>query len=119
MAAPNLRHRSLLLLLLSSASFACRTLALTVMSDYEDGFATFYGAVVNKYIMVHSLDNLVRTCMVHNCTCAPATVPALSLHGVRSSSAACVASNPQYDFGSHMHVFMQILHCPQAASPTA
>ncbi len=44
MAAPNPGHRSLLLLLLCATS-ACRTLALTVMSDYEDGFATFYGAL--------------------------------------------------------------------------
>ncbi len=48
MAAARLGHGPLLLLLLW-AGLACRTSALTVMSDYEDGFATFYGASERDY----------------------------------------------------------------------
>ena len=42
MTGHSLRRGGLLLLL--CASLACRAAALTAMSDYEDGFATFYGA---------------------------------------------------------------------------
>ncbi len=51
MAGYTLRHGGLLLLL--CASLACRAAALTAMSTWEDGFATFYGALCSTCAFVH------------------------------------------------------------------
>ena len=69
MASHTLRRGGLLLLL--CASLACRTAALTAMSGWEDGFATFYGALliyVMRCVAGSALPN--AACQVQ---CVPAT----------------------------------------------
>ena len=63
MASHTLRRGGLLLLL--CASLACRVVALTAMSGWEDGFATFYGALHDmRCVVASALPSAVRTCDV-------------------------------------------------------
>ena len=70
MASHTLRRGGLLLLL--CASLACRAAALTAMSGWEDGFATFYGAL--RHMRSGASCTSASTSALHPCGLSGCTV---------------------------------------------